>query len=428
MSEILSLHTCEMMPSLIMSLRLLLVFLLLLLWVHPGSSLIPFWPRSRGHYSAMGAVKKKGGASPPASPPLPQQQEPPRRVGKTPGALPVRQQIAWAKAYKRFMTNSNTPVARRFKKERGPKEVEEEYVEIDYVNTPPPAVFVDGYNVIGQIQRMEGRSLDMDSARDCLVADLAVLKGATGWWIEVVFDAYQASSPQRRDSVDNIFVTFTGPGETADDYIERRFSELQKEGFRNVVVATDDSLLRMTATGLGAGFLTCSMLLEELRIAYKGWEVVEGEMAQAARRARPTLGDGLGVEALEAIRVMRETARARSPDAASVDALSSEGPTSSEKEKGLATASPQELLSVTTSLGPKVKRKDKYVDLKDADWSKVGELATTTRKGSSKAALQPKFPPAKPRDPSTPKVPKPKEKFVSIRDLTWDSFEDLLNL
>ena len=343
-------------------------------------------------------------------------------MGKTPGALPVRQQIAWAKAYKRFMSNSNTQVAKRFKKERGPKEEEEEYVEIDYENTPPPAVFVDGYNVIGHINMVEGRSLDLDSARECLVADLAVLKGATGWWIELVFDAYQASSPERRESVDNVFVTFTGPGETADDYIERRFSDLQKEGFKNMVVATDDNLLRMTATGLGAGFLTCSMLLEELRIAYRGWEVVEGEMAQAARRARPTIGDGLGAEALDAIRAMREAARARSSGAL-VERL----PETSEKQNELEGTFPQQ----NTTAPPRSQRREKYVDIKDADWSKVGGFATAASK-NPKASQQPKFPAPKPRDPQGKREPKPKEKYVSIRDLKaagkWDSFEDLFNM
>ena len=68
--------------------------------------------------------------------------------------IPIRQQIAWGKAYKRFMqsqtsTNSNS-APKKFKQINELKE-QEEYVEIDYKNTRPPAVFVDGYNIIGKI-------------------------------------------------------------------------------------------------------------------------------------------------------------------------------------------------------------------------------------------------------------------------------------
>jgi hypothetical protein len=45
-----------------------------------------------------------------------------------------------------------------------------------------------------------------------------------------------------------------------------------------MVVATDDSLLRMSAGASGSGFFPASLLVEELRIAYRGWEVMEEEM------------------------------------------------------------------------------------------------------------------------------------------------------
>ena len=49
--------------------------------------------------------------------------------------------------------------------------------------------------------------------------------------------------------------------ETADNYIERRFSELSAEGFNNMVVVTDDNVLRMVAgavrcvVGIGCDFV-----------------------------------------------------------------------------------------------------------------------------------------------------------------------------
>ena len=223
--------------------------------------------------------------------------------------VPVRQQIAWAKAYKRIMSSSFTStnhVTRKFRQDRGPKEEEEEYTEIDFKKTKPPAVFVDGYNIIGYINSVEGRNIAFDDARDCLISDLSVLRSATGWWIEVVFDAYKAMTPQKTESVDSLLVHYTGISETADNFIERRFGELAAEGFTNMIVATDDNVLRMVAGGAGAGYLSASMLVEELRIAYKGWEDVEVELAREARRQRPNIGDGLSSEMKRAIAKMKE--------------------------------------------------------------------------------------------------------------------------
>ena len=419
---------------------------------------------------------KAAGPSQPNTPAMTPSSQQPKRVGKTPGSISVRQQIAWAKAYKRFMSNANAPAgqAKKFKKERGPKEEEEEEVEIDYINTPPPAVFVDGYNVIGYINSVEGRAIDLDSARDCLISDLCVLRGATGWWIELVFDAYNANAPERTDSVDNVFVTFTGRAETADGYIERRFNELQREGFKNMVVATDDSLLRMSATGWGAGYLSCGMLLEELRIAYRGWDAVGEEMTQKARRARPKLGDGVGAEVLGAMKAMRD-ARAKgqggveggevSEGAVGGDWGDAELEDWGEEEwgdeegggeewgegwAGQGIAVPASLIAPTalistpsaTAAPRPAKKRDKYVDLKDVDWSKMTALATdTTASPQSKPALTltkpaPKFPSPPPRPPGQPAVKKEKQKFVSIgdiKDVDWSkaataaSFDELFN-
>ena len=222
--------------------------------------------------------------------------------------VPVRQQIAWAKAYKRIMTssfNSASNVAKKFRQDRGPKEEEEEYTEIDFKNTKPPAVFVDGYNIIGYINSVEGRNIAFDDARDCLIGDLAVLRSATGWWIEVVFDSYKSMQPQKTETIDSLLVHYTGISETADNFIERRFGELAAEGYTNMIVATDDLVLRMVAGGAGAGYLTASMLVSELRIAYRGWEEVEKEMATEARRQRPNIGDGLSSEMKRAIAQMK---------------------------------------------------------------------------------------------------------------------------
>lgn len=106
------------------------------------------------------------------------------------------------------------------------------------------AVIVDGYNIIGYINSVEGRNIDFSDARDCLISDLCVLKGATGWHIEVVFDAYKTGGPEKVESIDNVEVVYTSKEETADNYIERRFGELRQNAYTNMVVATDDKVLQ----------------------------------------------------------------------------------------------------------------------------------------------------------------------------------------
>ncbi len=45
-----------------------------------------------------------------------------------------------------------------------------------------------------------------------------------------------------------------------------------------MVVATDDGVLRMVAGDQGAGFLSASLLVEEMRVAYNGWEQLQEEL------------------------------------------------------------------------------------------------------------------------------------------------------
>lgn len=231
----------------------------------------------------------------------------PRRVSSDMN-VSVRKQIQFAKAYKRLVSNSSQNTKQhspRVRKERAPKPEKEEYVEIDYENTAPPLLFVDGYNIIGYINSVEGRKITLDEARDCLVADLCVVASATGWAIECVFDAYDnpMNGAGARMQQDGISVYYTSRKETADDYIERRINDLQGRN-PNLVVATDDNALRSTAIGLGAGFLTASMILEEFRVAYRGWQIVEEEMEEEARRLRPTVGGSTSSDMRAAIREM----------------------------------------------------------------------------------------------------------------------------
>jgi len=210
--------------------------------------------------SSLYAKKNKPGSSSkqsdPTTAPLHSIRDTPQRITNQLN-ISVRQQIAWAKAKKRLDKQVSTPITGKVRKYRRDKSDAltncttgdecslEDFDGLDYMNMKPPAIFVDGYNIIGVMKSTSTSShqIDFEAARDSLISDLCMLRSATGWWIELVFDAYKTGSPQSSSTVDlGVIVTYTSATDTADTFIERRFQELSNEGFTNVVVATDDNV------------------------------------------------------------------------------------------------------------------------------------------------------------------------------------------
>ncbi len=183
---------------------------------------------------------------------------------------------------------------------------------IDYSTIKPPAIVVDGYNVIGYLTRQN--SIDsLEDARDELIADLRVLAGTSGWFIEVVFDAYKATSFNRfstasKTPYDGIKVTYTSASETADNYIENRFNQLKMNNFTNMVVATDDNLLRVVAGSMGSGYLSCEILIEEIKSSYNMWENMQLQMSNIERTRfnNMTVENMLNDEIKEVYRTMKK--------------------------------------------------------------------------------------------------------------------------
>ena len=57
------------------------------------------------------------------------------------------------------------------------------------------------------------------------------------------------------------------------------------------------------------------MIVEELRIAYLGWEAMQDDMQRTAQRARPSLADGLNAETRSAIELLKaEAAKKRAAE------------------------------------------------------------------------------------------------------------------
>ncbi len=79
-------------------------------------------------------------------------------------------------------------------------------------------------------------SSDKSLERESPSRNLAVQCDATGWMVEVVFDAYETRSAEQQTSVDGVVVTFTGRG-ARPTHIERHFEELRSD-VTNMIVIT----------------------------------------------------------------------------------------------------------------------------------------------------------------------------------------------
>lgn len=177
----------------------------------------------------------------------------------------VRQQIAWARACKRLASYTESSrrnqTTKRFRQVSDGKQssVEDTVEDVDYSALRPPIVFIDGYNVIGAMEKSRNKdssslNIDLEEARDSLISDLSVLRAATGWDIQLVFDACRAAhivsagrTLESRLISEGVSVVYTSASETADTYIERQFQELLQIGYTNLVVVTDDQVLRSVA-------------------------------------------------------------------------------------------------------------------------------------------------------------------------------------
>jgi predicted RNA-binding protein with PIN domain len=164
----------------------------------------------------------------------------------------------------------------------------------DYNDDSRPALFVDGYNAIGRMQTnmksniFESSSEKMELARQKLIDDLLILHTVSGLYIELVFDAYRVSEftdRQPEQVSDDFQIIFTNHGQSADGYIEQRFSQLQREGFTNMLVATDDQVLRTVAGSSGQGFWSIQKLREEMNIAHRQWITFENNLNEEANDA-----------------------------------------------------------------------------------------------------------------------------------------------
>lgn len=112
-----------------------------------------------------------------------------------------------------------------------------------------PYLILDGYNVIGALDRYGREAASLDDAREMLVNDALKVAGWTGRTVVVVFDAHRSSEPERveRRAGGAVRVIYSAPGELADDVIERLAGSLDG-GF---TVYTGDFAIQRTTLARG---------------------------------------------------------------------------------------------------------------------------------------------------------------------------------
>jgi predicted RNA-binding protein with PIN domain len=152
-------------------------------------------------------------------------------------------------------------------------------------------LILDGYNLLGALERYRGEGEPLAERRERLVRDALKAAGWTGAIIIVVFDAPHSPAPGTSEvhAGGAVRVIYTAPGETADDQIERLVDRLTGD----VKVYTADFAQQRTVLARGGTRATpaeFAELLDELpaliQTPKKRWRSRVGDyMSQETRRA-----------------------------------------------------------------------------------------------------------------------------------------------
>jgi predicted RNA-binding protein with PIN domain len=113
-------------------------------------------------------------------------------------------------------------------------------------------LILDGYNLIGALERYgTGTTGGLGESRERLVNDALKAAGWTGRRVIVVFDAHGSPEPEREEvrAGGAVRLVFSGPGQSADDVIERLLSRLEEGA---ATVYTGDFALQRTVLARGA--------------------------------------------------------------------------------------------------------------------------------------------------------------------------------
>lgn len=158
-------------------------------------------------------------------------------------------------------------------------------------------MLVDGYNVIYQWPRLKKQMLkgNTQQARELLLRDLEELHHIKGWRIECVFDGFgrKTTGPlgdalkgdrisltdrefNRQDTGRGVRIVYSGVGASADSYIEGRCLDAKavtkgklSVASGSLITVSNDSMIRLVATGAGALCMSSDRLVDELKAVKK---------------------------------------------------------------------------------------------------------------------------------------------------------------
>jgi predicted RNA-binding protein with PIN domain len=279
--------------------------------------------------------RKKQSPSPAASPPPVTSANAPLRVSNDIN-IPVKRQIQLAKINQEFVKSQSSftqtnPKKKTSYRKRLDEEKQQQVIndrrhrnaEVDWDvilsngngASAGALMLVDGYNVIYQWPRLKKQMLlgNTQRARELLVRDLEELHSIKGWRIECVFDGFgrNVNGPlgdnpggervslldrefKRQDTGRGVRIVYSGVGASADSYIEKRCLDAKSitHGKLSVsggsfIVASNDAMIRLVATGAGALVMSSDRLVDELKAVKKVTEYrVEAAVAMVNRENR----------------------------------------------------------------------------------------------------------------------------------------------
>lgn len=141
-------------------------------------------------------------------------------------------------------------------------------------------LIIDGYNVINAWKDFaQIRKNNLEHARDLLVSWVAEYAAFKGYKAAVVFDATDVSGVAVSEMLHGVQVIYTGEGETADSWIERRAYELGRTKVK-VFVVTSDYAEQINILGAGAYRISAREFREDF---YKTKKDIKARLRVPAR-------------------------------------------------------------------------------------------------------------------------------------------------
>jgi len=151
-------------------------------------------------------------------------------------------------------------------------------------------LIVDGYNVIARLQSSALKNVqDLDAAREGLLNLLTEHRSFSGDHVILVFDAQRTDAAAVESDRSGVRLIFTYKNETADERIERLVYEL-RDVYREITVATSDSLEQQVAFGGGALRISADELIRHVQ---RTKEAIRSQMADQNAMPSRRIGDNI---------------------------------------------------------------------------------------------------------------------------------------